>query len=147
MQYYHSMRLLHNYPNLEPINRSCTLNEYLEKGIDKLKLEEHFYNWVNAKASYPIMLIKYETMWDHLPEIFNYLEIPSSEIKKFPKKKNRHSNFKDIPKDIEKKLYKMYGELSNTISGFDEIKIVGSNQRDYIFSTRYIIGAVNTKRD
>jgi hypothetical protein len=43
-------KLLSNFPTIAPIDSSCTLEEYLEKGIDIFKLENHFNNWNDLKS-------------------------------------------------------------------------------------------------
>jgi|GEM_PF-61610 len=121
----HSCKLLANYLDIEPIARYCSLEEYVNEGIDRLKLEQHFDNWSNAQVNYPIMLVKYETMWEHLPEIFDFLEIPTSEIEELEKeRKERESDWIKLPEETKDKLSAMYGKFSEKVANFEEIKII-----------------------
>jgi hypothetical protein len=126
----HSHKLLVNYPDIKPISRNCTLADYLEEGVDKFKLEQHFDNWVNAKKTYPIMFVKYEKMWENLEEIFDFLEIPFSCIKQLKKiRKSRNSNSQVLSKEMKDKLYSMYGKFAQKVSNYDDIKIINSVQK------------------
>jgi len=44
-------KLLSNCPTIAPIDSSCTLEKYLEKGIYIFKLENHFNNWNDLKST------------------------------------------------------------------------------------------------
>jgi hypothetical protein len=100
------------------------LEDYLSQGEDLFGLEEHFDNWITAQVDYHIMLIRHETLWDHLTEIFDFLNLPHSEIEKFPPCKKRSSNWQDEPKHIQKKLFEVYGKLYNKIIEHPDIKII-----------------------
>ena len=100
------------------------LEDYLSNGKDLFNLEEHFDNWVNAKVDYPILLIKYETIWEHLPDIFLYLELPDSQIENFPRKQKRISDWREQSDHIKKSLLMIYGSLFDKINNFDEIKTI-----------------------
>ena len=70
------------------------------------------------------MIIKYETLWDHLDELFEFLDIPKEKIKNFPKKIKRNINWKDQPEEIKNKLYNIYKNINEQIKEFPEIKII-----------------------
>ena len=123
-----SYKLLRYYKHIEPIQPTCTLIEYLRKDIDKFQLSNHFHYWSQASVNYPIMLIKYETLWQHLPEIFEYLEIPSSEIAKFPTQQSRQSDWDNLTEEEKSLLSQMYGELHQEIHQFEDIKIIEPNK-------------------
>ena len=75
-------------------------------------LEEMYNNWVSKKnVTYPIMIIKYESIWDNLESIFTFLEIPHSEINKFPKKKQRNTIKENFDITIIDKLENIYFNL------------------------------------
>ena len=137
MHHRQSRKLLVNYPSLDPIEPSCTLQEYIQQGVDKFKLNEHFQNWKTAKASYPIMIIKYEAIWNHLTELLNYLEIPLSEATFFPEQKQRKSDWNSLPENIKSDFHKMYGDLNEKIANFEDIKIIKASSPTHIFLPKY----------
>src|SRR6185503_3715850 len=49
------------------------LSAYLDNGVDLLGMEEHFDNWTNARTDYPILFVRYETMWDHVRDIYQFV--------------------------------------------------------------------------
>lgn len=88
---------------LEQWNENWGLEQYLDNGKDLFRLEEHFRNWAECPRegrSYPIMLVKYETMWSHLPELFAFLGMPSSLIDQFPEKRDRNLDWTKEPNGI-----------------------------------------------
>jgi hypothetical protein len=120
---------IHHCRNMEgdwsKISAGWDLGDYLSNGKDLFMFENHFDNWLNSKdRSYQIMFVKYEKMWDHLPEVFDFLEIDKEEIKNFPPKKQRKTNWKTESNKNQEMISKMYGNFSQRIDSFDDIKIV-----------------------
>ena len=141
----HSRKLLMSYSNLAPISEQESLDGYLEKGIDRLKLEKHFYNWKKSNSSYPVMMIKYEDMWNNLPQIFEYLEIPISEIEKFPKQRKRSANWKELSERNKKDLFQLYGELYKDILESENILITKSVNNSNSFIRQLYIYLIKLK--
>ena len=108
---------------LEP---AYDLPSYLTHGIDMFSLDEHFDNWYYAKTNHPILFVKYETMWENLEEIFDFLKLPKSKIINFPKKETRASNWKDEAPEIVDGLEKIYGDLYQKLSNLPDIEIRGN---------------------
>lgn len=83
------------------------------------------------------MLIKYETLWKHLPEIFEYLEIPTSEIPKFPAQKSRGSDWENLTDEEKNLLFQMYGEFHQDVMNFQEIEIIQPKISKLILLPKY----------
>jgi hypothetical protein len=60
---------------------------------------EQINNFLTSNVCYPIMIIKYENIWDNIDKILNFLNIDINEKKNFPLKYERKSK-------IENNLYK-----------------------------------------
>jgi len=116
----HCINMDGNWQEMDP---ECNLKEYLKRKKDLYGLKDHLKKWKSMKAYYPIMFIKYETMWNHLGEIFEFLEIPRSEINKFPRFKERKSNFDGLEPGVKDELLKQYGELYEEYRNEKEIWI------------------------
>ena len=108
---------------LEP---AYDLPAYLTHNIDMFKLEEHFYNWYHAKTSYPILFVRYETMWENLEEIFDFLKLSKKKIINFPKKETRASDWKDEAPEIVDGLESIYGNLRQKFDNLPDIQIRGN---------------------
>lgn len=112
---------VNKYPYLQIFS---SLEKYIAHNYDYYRLDEHFTNWTTSKRHYPIMVVKYETLWNHLDEIFKFLGIPDSEITNFPKQHKRNSVWQKQPQTIKKKLLNIYGNIYNKTTNYDEIKIL-----------------------
>ncbi|AFZ59169.1 hypothetical protein H6G54_02085 [Anabaena cylindrica FACHB-243] len=111
----HSQYMLRNYAKIQPILKEETLESYLTLGEDKFKIEAHFHNWFYASRHYPILFLKYEYIWDFLPEIFDFLDIEHEYIKDFPPQRNRNSNLSQLPDNIIDSLNNMYGGFAKEL--------------------------------
>jgi hypothetical protein len=101
------------------------LVDYLNNEEDIFQFENHFNAWSKKNnVDYPIMLVKYEKIWDNLEKIFKFLDIPISEIGKFPKKIKRGSDWRKLPKITKLNLIKMYGKFAKRLKRFPDIKII-----------------------
>ena len=49
-----------------------------------------FIRWVTATVPYPILFVRYETLWDHVGEIFDFVGIPRAEAASFPGKRENY---------------------------------------------------------
>lgn len=106
-----------------PIPETMTLEEYAAEGIDRFGFRSHFYNWYDHSSLNPTLFVRYETLFENLPAIFDFLDLPQSGIDTFPKKKTRASLAKKIPAETLRQLKNMYGEFQNELSSIPDIEI------------------------
>lgn len=104
------------------------LKEYLENGADLFRLEEHFDLWHKSHRKYPILFLRYETMWDHVEEIINYAGGTNSCVDAFPKKILRSSNWTEENITTQKGLMNIYGSFNNKIESMKDIELVEASQ-------------------
>jgi len=97
------------------MNKDWDLTSYLEQGEELLGLERHFDNWSSARRSYPILLVKYEKMWEHLEAIHDFMECPGA-VADFPQKRTRGSSLDNLNAKDKNNILKMYGTLREKIS-------------------------------
>jgi hypothetical protein len=73
------------------------LEDFLSSPDDPFGLEDHFHQWTDARVPYPILLVRYETLWEHLEEIHEYVGLPCEAAASFPARKKtyveRHSEY------------------------------------------------------
>jgi hypothetical protein len=109
---------------------NLTLTEFLDRGYDYFRFAETFAAWsAPMKRDYPLMLLRYETMWKHLEAIFDFFDLPSDKIDQFPPQHERSSNFRKLPLTMQQKLIEMYGGLQQHIANFNEIKLIDEPTR------------------
>lgn len=91
------------------------LKQYVDLGQDLNKYEEHFDNWFNEAQmrEYSILYINYDYLWENLNAIFDYCEIPTEDIVKFPKRRETEKN---ISEDVKIGLSSMYLSLKEKIN-------------------------------
>lgn len=100
-----------DWENWDP---SWELLDYLRNGEDLYHLEDHFHQWVKCPREgrgYPILVVRYESIFDHLEEVFDFLRIPSSLRTSFPAPLPRRSDWRRQPEKIREGLEAMYGPL------------------------------------
>lgn len=106
-----------------PIPENITLEQYASEGIDRFGFRNHFYNWYNHSSFNPTLFLRYETLFENLPAIFDFLDLPESAIAEFPQKKRRASLAKEIPAETLRQLKNMYGKFQNELSTIPDIEI------------------------
>ena len=128
----HSQKFLSYNKNLKSIKKESTLEKYVAGGVDRFLFAEQFNNWINGSVFYPTLFIKYEKLWDNIDKIYDFLDIPSEEIKSFPARKKRSSDFTILENDTQESLNKIYGDFKNYIDAFDDCLIVNNQKKNLI---------------
>ena len=110
--------------NVSPIPQNMTLQEYADRGIDKFHFRNHFYNWYDKYLSVcPTMFVRYETIFDNVDSLVEFLDLPKDCVDSFPKKKKRASTIAGIPLKTRQQLNLMYGNLSDEFEKLDDVEI------------------------
>jgi hypothetical protein len=103
---------------------TMTLDEYAAKGIDGFYFREHFENWYsNYLSSFPTLFIRYETLFENLEPLLDFLELPSETLKAFPKKKKRNSAMDEMPEETRQGLQKMYAVFEKELAELADTEI------------------------
>ena len=95
-------------------------DDYLEQGVDHFCRIEQFQRWTTDLAPYPILLVRYETLWEHLPEVFSFMGVPVERTSAFPGRRPRSSDHQALPQRQRALLVRMYGELKRDIDAHDD---------------------------
>jgi len=132
LQHPHSKKLLKLNNNLKSINSGTTLDQYAADGVDRFLFSEQFNNWLTGSKFYPTLILKYEKLWENLDTIYDFLDIPRSEIKAFPEKKERNSDFNSLSKDTQNSLKNIYGDFEQYINEFDDFTVVNDRKRSLV---------------
>lgn len=81
--------------HLENLDVSCreatSLESYLKGGRDVFELEAHFRKYVyNDGRCCELLVVRFETIWDHLEEVLEYVGI-ANKMNEFPAQRERRS--------------------------------------------------------
>ena len=92
--------------------KARTLNDITASSltIDPIGMAEHFKRWATdtEELNYPLLIVRYDEMWEHLEKILSFCNIPSDEIKKFPEKRAR------TPREYDPVVTQRLRELLNS---------------------------------
>jgi len=77
--------------------------------IDLLNYTRHIKNW-NKPQQYPIMILRYENLYSNLEHLLKFMEVPENKWKKFPKFKERTTDWTKESKKVQDDLWNIYGE-------------------------------------
>jgi hypothetical protein len=66
------------------ISHGYSLDEFLRSPDDPFGLEDHFHRWTEAGVPYPILLVRYETLWQHLEQVHEFVGLSPAEAATFP---------------------------------------------------------------
>ena len=99
-------------------------NSIFKTKTDIYQTKTQIQNFVNAKVKYPILIVKYEKIWDNIDLFLNFLEIDLNQKSKFPKKKNRKSDINNYK--YKNEIYEIYQETQNYIDSLNDITIIDS---------------------
>jgi len=107
--------------NFKELSDEWNIEHYAAELQDYLCLESHFCHWASAeklrssghsgyqKANYPIMYLKYESLWENLEKVRSFLGLSEEFVDNFPPKRERQ-NF-DIDDECYNNLMKTYARL------------------------------------
>jgi hypothetical protein len=81
--------------------------------FDPFGFESSFDAWTaSGNKEYPVLVVRYETMWDNLPAIAEFLELDvDSFVTGFPKKRKRKRLGTDLNLDVYTNLSRLYSSL------------------------------------
>lgn len=118
----HCQRLNPLIGYLTPARVFYSLDNYLLNGKDLFGFEACLSNWLKQanKRNYPIMIIKYESLWHNLPELLEFINIPVSALNDFPKELPRKADWKELDGAQQTLMQKLYGPLSEFIQSLDD---------------------------
>ncbi len=110
--------------NISPIPKDMTLQEYASQGIDRFHFRDHFYNWYDRYlAACPTMFIRYESLFDNVTLLLDFLDLPKDCIGSFPRKKTRTSTIEEIPPDTLKQLDHLYGDFADELARLNDVTV------------------------
>ena len=97
------------------------LDDYLARGIDALRKEEQFDRWTSPGAApYPILLVRYETLYDNLETLTKFLGLAPGRLS-IPPRQARTTDYTTLPEHDRLRLVAMYKNLADKIASVPDV--------------------------
>jgi hypothetical protein len=124
-QFHHtqSYKMQQYLPKQYNVAIETSIEEYAAAGKDGFFFRRHFEHWNDTYVVYPTLFLKYETLFENLGDIADFLELPESFEAEFPKKKERVSQLSNLQKNTLESLNAMYGDLERELSQLPDVFI------------------------
>lgn len=103
------------------IPRELDLEAYGKLQRDGLFFERHFTHWHTTYGFYPRMFVRYESLFDHLETIAEFLELPKGFVLNFPAKKERRSSLELVSAQTQDSLSLLYGDLAIRLKAMPDV--------------------------
>ncbi len=120
-QYAHVQRIDGDVERFHP---GMDLSEYLNLGTDLFQLEDHFEQWTQCKRDYPILIVKYDHLWDRIGEIVEFAGLPEHIKHDFPERRARSSDWRDLPDQSRESIGNLHGNLAVRIDKFPDLQVM-----------------------
>jgi hypothetical protein len=112
----------------DKITVGYSLEDFLRGDEDPFRLAEHFHSWMTAKVPYPILFVRYEALWEHVAEIFDFVGIPPAQAASFPEKR---ANYVERNRKYDEPLAQLrikYAPFIAEIEGLPPIFVRAANE-------------------
>jgi hypothetical protein len=96
------------------------LEDFASRGTDVFRRYQQLENWCMG-APYPVLLVRYEALWNNLETVLDFLQVPSDRRRDFPKQKPRKTDLGGLEAETLKGLERLYGDLATRVSELPEL--------------------------
>lgn len=106
------------------ISQDHSLEDFLDSPDDPFGLEDHFRGWTQARVPYPILLVRYETLWDHLEEVYAFVGLSPADAATFPAYKKTYVERRRAYDEALTRLRVKYARLITDIEKLPPIAVL-----------------------
>jgi hypothetical protein len=103
---------------------SATLEEYVHAGRDRFYFEEHYRAWCETFRTRPTLVVKYDSLWQHLSAIQEFAQVPEDFVRSFPAFRPRESQVGAEDGLIARGLTEMYASYQTHIEKLPDLQIL-----------------------
>lgn len=119
-QYAHVQRIDGAVDQFHP---SMDLSEYLTLETDPYWLKDHFEQWTQCTRDYPILIVKYDHLWNRIEKIVEFAGLSEDVKHDFPERRARSSDWQTLPECERTKLDALFGNLAGRIRKLPPLQI------------------------
>ncbi len=106
------------------MDTSWSLAQFVEAGRDLFGFEHHVDNWLSSDTDYPVVFLRYETFWEHMPAILERLGMRRPAVPFLP----RRADWRAQPTEIQRGLDHIYGRLCGRLADLPDVFVLRSGQ-------------------
>ena len=118
-------------------SRDISLEEYASLKTDQFNFRTHFYNWFEKYLVHPTMFIRYESIFNNIEPLVEFLDLPKSAVENFPKKKERKSSLDEVPLKTINELEELYSQFSHELESLNDVEIKISQRKEPLIKTYF----------
>lgn len=100
-----------------------TLEAYARSGRDAFGFERHWENYAWRYLLYPTLLVRYEALWDVLPDVLDFAGVPREAVGDFPERRARKTNVDALPSAVRAGLRTIYGPWSDRVAAMPAFEV------------------------
>jgi hypothetical protein len=131
-----SRKLLHGYMSPPYLSNRTSLKEYADRGVDHFKFESHFDRWLCSTHPHPILFIEFESLWDNLTRLLDFVGLPETYARQFPERRERNTSLGEVSPYVMGGLRSMYGDFRHRLRAFPDATVVSDGSSNFT-SRRY----------
>lgn len=111
------------------IHWNASLEEYAAAGRDGFAYERHWRNYARKYLTNPTLFVRYECVWNHLPELLHFAGIARSRAGEFPRPRERAASVETISEQVLSRLETIHGDWRRKVDGFPDFEIRAPRSR------------------
>ena len=109
-------------------NSKWSIEEFLSARCDFYEIADHFQQWLSPpEIDYPLLVMKYENLFDNLEVLWDFLSLNASQRNCFPAKRGRVTKLETLSDSVRRGLDRVYSEAYQIYSDLPEFLLVSSN--------------------
>lgn len=137
-----SVKLLrYTRPRVSPISKQETLAGYAASGVDRFMFRRHLCNWHSRYLTMPTLFVRYDTLWDNIETLVEFLELPEGSGRAFSPRRVRESRPDEIDERTVQGLQSMYGAFAEDLKRRKDVEVrepAGPRRRNsFLLSPEY----------
>jgi len=102
---------------------SWPLEAFLQNRDDTFGMESQFHAWTTAERDYPILVLRFDALWQRLPQVFDFLGLPHNYADDFPNHRHRHSSWRDLEPEKRRRFSAIYSTLIEKVEAQPDLLI------------------------
>ena len=102
------------------------IGRFADQNNDSFGFHEQFFNWTVASTSYSRLIVRFDAIWDFVPEILEFLEIGMDQKAYFlpDRRVQRKSSLRDISCGQRRAIKSIYADLHTRIMEYPDLNLI-----------------------
>ena len=113
----------------DALSEEDTAVSYIAHGVDQFRIEEHLNNWLYANRPYPVLFLRYETLWRHASVLEDLLGKPAGS---FPEQVMRAARSLDLPVEVREAYDALFAPHRDRLAALPDVFTMQSGRMTVI---------------